>query len=41
MLSCGRVIIANYVEIGANLTIDRGVSSDRIIGAGRNQIWCM
>jgi UDP-3-O-[3-hydroxymyristoyl] glucosamine N-acyltransferase len=34
MLSCGRVIIENEVEIGANCTIDRGVSSDTIIGAG-------
>jgi UDP-3-O-[3-hydroxymyristoyl] glucosamine N-acyltransferase len=34
MLSCGRVIIENDVEIGANCTIDRGVSSDTIIGAG-------
>ncbi|MFL5742860.1 MAG: UDP-3-O-(3-hydroxymyristoyl)glucosamine N-acyltransferase, partial [Flavisolibacter sp.] len=34
MLSCGRVVIENEVEIGANCTIDRGVSSDTIIGAG-------
>lgn len=34
MHSCGRVIIENEVEIGANCTIDRGVSSDTIIGAG-------
>lgn len=34
MLSCGRVVIEDYVEIGANCTIDRGVSSDTIIGAG-------
>ncbi|MFN2457074.1 MAG: UDP-3-O-(3-hydroxymyristoyl)glucosamine N-acyltransferase [Chitinophagaceae bacterium] len=34
MLSCGRVIIDDDVEIGANCTIDRGVSSDTIIGAG-------
>ena len=34
MLSCGRVIIENFVEIGANCTIDRGVSSDTIIGTG-------
>ena len=34
MNSCGRVIIENGVEIGANCTIDRGVSHDTIIGAG-------
>ena len=34
MLSCGRVIIEDDVELGANCTIDRGVSSDTIIGAG-------
>lgn len=34
MLSCGRVVIENDVEIGANCTIDRGVSGDTIIGAG-------
>lgn len=34
MLSGGRVIIENDVEIGANCTIDRGVSADTIIGAG-------
>ena len=34
MNSCGRVVIENSVEIGANCTIDRGVSSDTIIGAG-------
>ncbi|HBX52578.1 MAG: UDP-3-O-(3-hydroxymyristoyl)glucosamine N-acyltransferase [Bacteroidetes bacterium GWF2_33_38] len=32
--SCGRVVIHNKVEIGANCTIDRGVSSDTIIGEG-------
>lgn len=32
--SIGRVIIENDVEIGAGCTIDRGVSSDTIIGAG-------
>jgi UDP-3-O-[3-hydroxymyristoyl] glucosamine N-acyltransferase len=34
MLSCGRVMIQDFVEIGANCTIDRGVTSDTIIGAG-------
>lgn len=34
MLSCGRVIIGNAVEIGACTTIDRGVSGDTIIGDG-------
>ena len=34
MASCGRVLIENAVEIGANCTIDRGVSHDTIIGAG-------
>jgi UDP-3-O-[3-hydroxymyristoyl] glucosamine N-acyltransferase len=34
MLSCGRAVIENDVEIGANCTIDRGVSGDTIIGAG-------
>lgn len=34
MNSCGRVVIEDWVEIGANCTIDRGVSSDTIIGAG-------
>lgn len=29
--SCGRVIINDYVEIGANCTIDKGVSGDTII----------
>lgn len=34
MPSCGRVIIRDYAEIGANCTIDRGVSNDTIIGEG-------
>ncbi len=34
MNSCGRVVIGNGVEIGANCTIDRGVSSDTVIGDG-------
>ncbi|GAC1380642.1 MAG: UDP-3-O-(3-hydroxymyristoyl)glucosamine N-acyltransferase [Ginsengibacter sp.] len=34
MTSCGRVVIEDYAEIGANCTIDRGVSSDTIIGQG-------
>jgi len=34
MLSGGRVVIENDVEIGANCTIDRGVSGDTVIGAG-------
>lgn len=34
MTSCGRVVIESGVEIGANCTIDRGVSADTVIGAG-------
>jgi UDP-3-O-[3-hydroxymyristoyl] glucosamine N-acyltransferase len=34
MLSCGRVVIEDFAEIGANCTIDRGVSGDTIIGSG-------
>jgi len=34
MPSCGRVVIEKNVEIGANCTIDRGVSHDTIIGEG-------
>lgn len=32
--SCGRVLIEDYVEIGACCTIDKGVSGDTIIGQG-------
>lgn len=32
--SCGRVVIHDDVEIGANCTIDRGVSGDTVIGEG-------
>jgi UDP-3-O-[3-hydroxymyristoyl] glucosamine N-acyltransferase len=32
--SCGRVLIENNVEIGANCTIDKGVSGDTVIGEG-------
>jgi UDP-3-O-[3-hydroxymyristoyl] glucosamine N-acyltransferase len=34
MYSCGTVVIENDVEIGAGCTIDKGVSSATIIGAG-------
>lgn len=34
MLSCGRVVIEDDVEIGAGCTIDRGVSHDTVIGKG-------
>ena len=34
LLTCGRLIIENDVEIGANCTIDKGVTADTIIGAG-------
>jgi UDP-3-O-[3-hydroxymyristoyl] glucosamine N-acyltransferase len=34
MQSCGQVIIHDHVEIGANCTIDRGVSDSTIIGRG-------
>lgn len=34
MLSCGRVVIEQGVEIGAGCTIDRGVTGDTVIGAG-------
>ncbi len=34
MVSCGRVVIHDDVEIGAGTTIDKGVSGDTIIGSG-------
>ncbi len=34
MISCGRVVIEDNVEIGANCTIDKGVSGDTVIGQG-------
>jgi UDP-3-O-[3-hydroxymyristoyl] glucosamine N-acyltransferase len=34
LLSCGRVVIHDDVEIGAGCTIDKGVSGDTIIGKG-------
>lgn len=34
LLTCGRVIIEEGVEIGAACTIDNGVSGDTVIGAG-------
>ncbi|MEO9022243.1 MAG: UDP-3-O-(3-hydroxymyristoyl)glucosamine N-acyltransferase [Ginsengibacter sp.] len=34
MQSCGQVIIHDHVEIGANCTIDRGVSDATILGSG-------
>lgn len=34
MLSCGRVVLEQGVEIGAHCTIDRGVSDETRIGAG-------
>lgn len=34
MLSCGRVVLEDFVEIGSNCTIDRGVTGDTFIGAG-------
>jgi UDP-3-O-[3-hydroxymyristoyl] glucosamine N-acyltransferase len=33
MISCGKVILEEGVEIGASCTIDKGVSGDTIIGA--------
>lgn len=34
MVSCGRVVIHDHVEIGASCTIDKGVSGDTVIGSG-------
>ena len=34
LLSCGRVVIENNVDIGASCTIDRGVTGDTLIKAG-------
>jgi UDP-3-O-[3-hydroxymyristoyl] glucosamine N-acyltransferase len=34
MISCGRVVIEDDVEIGAGCTIDKGVSADTTIGRG-------
>ncbi|MEN9950737.1 MAG: hypothetical protein RLY85_1489 [Bacteroidota bacterium] len=34
MNSCGRVILEDYVEVGAGCTLDRGVTHDTIIGEG-------
>jgi len=34
LVSCGRVVIEDDVEIGAGTTIDKGVSGDTIIGRG-------
>jgi UDP-3-O-[3-hydroxymyristoyl] glucosamine N-acyltransferase len=34
MISCGRVVIEDNVEIGALCTIDKGVSHDTVIGEG-------
>jgi UDP-3-O-[3-hydroxymyristoyl] glucosamine N-acyltransferase len=34
MLSCGRVILENHVDIGANCCIDKGVTHDTVIGQG-------
>ena len=34
LLSCGRVVIKNNVDLGALCTIDRGVTNDTIIGEG-------
>jgi UDP-3-O-[3-hydroxymyristoyl] glucosamine N-acyltransferase len=32
--ACGQVLIENNVEVGANCTIDKGVSGDTVIGEG-------
>lgn len=34
LISCGRVVVEDHVEIGAACTIDRGVTGDTTIGAG-------
>lgn len=34
LISCGRVVIKDNVEIGASCTIDKGVTGDTIIGEG-------
>ena len=34
LLSCGRVVIEDYVHIGTGCTIDRGVTADTTIGQG-------
>ncbi len=34
MISCGRAVIHDHVEIGSGCTIDKGVSGDTIIGLG-------
>lgn len=34
LISCGRVIIRDNVEIGSGCTIDRGVTADTVIGKG-------
>ncbi len=33
MHTCGRVVLHDWVELGANCSIDRGVSGDTVIGA--------
>jgi UDP-3-O-[3-hydroxymyristoyl] glucosamine N-acyltransferase len=34
LLTCGRVVVEDNVDIGANCTIDKGVTGDTTIGAG-------